>query len=250
MPFIISLMIRSVCATMDAEYKTCRRPKHDLHNRVAGDRDRGGAVTYTVLGRAPTSGLLGAATASRSLAVGSSVIALSPGIGAAASQAWTNPDLRGLLLDALRAGSAPRDAVARVPEWDAEPELRQVAAISLGASAGAARSGRDITAAAGDRVLPDAVVVGNLLADAGVLDAMARAWEESDSDAGESAAAAFAERLIGVLAAGESAGGDARGRQSAAILVADRERVLIDLRVDDHPEPVTELRRLVDLRTR
>ncbi|MDQ1122566.1 DUF1028 domain-containing protein [Microbacterium trichothecenolyticum] len=191
-------------------------------------------MTFTVLAR--DGERIGAATASRSLAVGASVIAVDPAVGAVASQAWTNRGLRALLLGELRAGASAEAAVQRVPEWDAGEALRQVGALPWD-GIGAARSGVDISAWAGARITPDAVFVGNLLAGAGVLDAMATAWADA-------AGTDLADRLLAVLRAGDDAGGDARGRQSAALLVASRAETVLDLRVDDHADPLCELARL------
>ena len=195
-------------------------------------------MTFTVLARDPQSERIGAATASRSLAVGAAVIAVEPGVGVAASQAWTNRALRPRLLAALSDGESPAVAVSRVPEWDAGSELRQVAALGW-AGPGAVRSGGGITAWAGELAAADAVFAGNLLTGPEVLEAMAAAWASTTGD--------LADRLLAVLSAGERAGGDARGRQSAALLVASRTETLLDLRVDDHGDPVSELARLRQL---
>lgn len=217
-------------------------------------------MTFTVLARDPRSGLIGAATASRSLAVGNAVLGIRPGVGAVASQAWTNRALRGLLIDELAAGTSAAAAVARVPDWDDSAELRQVAVLPA-AGAGAARTGREVTDWAGHVADVDAVVAGNLLTGPDVLTAMLAALEgmpeiDVDDPAGP---ARFARTLAAALTAGERAGGDARGRQSAAVLVAcadrsaapghgDRGDIRVDLRVDDHTDPLAELIRLVDLR--
>lgn len=193
-------------------------------------------MTFTVLGRDRLHGRIGAATASRSLAVGASVLAVAPSVGVVASQAWTNRALRSLLLDEMRAGTSAADAVARVPAWDDGSRLRQVAVLGW-AGTGAARSGADITAWAGQRVKSDAVFVGNLLVGGEVLEAMAATWAATTG-------ADLADRLLATLAAGDKAGGDARGRQSAALRVASRADTLLDLRVDDHVEPIPELTRL------
>lgn len=221
-------------------------------------------MTFTVLARDPVSGLIGAATASRSLAAGNAVLALDPQVGVAATQAWTNRELRVLLLDELRAGTTAADAVALVPTWDAQPELRQVSALPL-SGPGAARTGAGTTAWSGHRALANVVVSGNVLAGEAVLEAMLVAFaaddrgRDDDDDSGddsarEGRAAAFADRLVTILTAGERAGGDVRGRQSAAVLVAlmphgeSAGRAIVDLRVDDAPDPLTELARLVALR--
>lgn len=192
-------------------------------------------MTFTVLARDTRHGLIGAATASRSLAVGASVIAVDPAVGVAASQAWTNRALRGRLLAAMREGRTAVEAVASVPSWDEGHALRQVAALAW-TSPGAARSGEAITAWAGHSTTTDAVFAGNLLTSPEVLEAMSAAWVRSSGD--------LAGRLIEVLRAGDLAGGDARGRQSAAVLVASPADTLLDLRVDDHDEPLAELGRL------
>ncbi|MDF2560255.1 MAG: hypothetical protein K0R99_1701 [Microbacterium sp.] len=200
-------------------------------------------MTYTVLARNPSARLIGAATASRSLAVGNAVISVDPAAGAVASQAWTNRALRGQMLAAIANGSSAADAVAAVAEWDDAPELRQVAALGW-SGAPAARSGSSISAWAGDEVLRDAVVAGNLLTGRVVLDAMSHVLadplEQEDT-------AAFTRRLLASLTSGEAAGGDARGRQSAAVVVATRQDIVVDLRVDDHPDPLAELSRLLSL---
>lgn len=226
-------------------------------------------MTYTVLARDLRCGLIGAATASRSLAAGNAVLAVRPGVGVVASQAWTNRSLRGLLLGELAAGATATEAVGAVPGWDDRAELRQVAALPV-AGPGAARSGRDITDWAGHVVAADVVVAGNFLTGPEVLAAMvddvasARAVDPADP----AVAALFAQVLVSALVAGERAGGDARGRQSAAVLVAattlparrpgagvgPAEDLLhhhsVDLRVDDHEDPLSELTRLVSLRGR
>lgn len=208
-------------------------------------------MTFTVLARHPQSGLLGAATASRSLAVGNAVPAVRPGVGAVASQAWTNRALRGLLLDATDAGADAQTAIDRIAEWDAGAPLRQALLLPV-RGAGAAHTGAETTPWTGHLVLEDAIVAGNLLAGPEVLEAMRDALAPLHGlDAGSpDAAARFAAVLVDVLAAGESAGGDLRGRQSAAVLVAGATEAdaTVDLRVDDHAEPLAALARLVELR--
>lgn len=214
-------------------------------------------MTFTVLARDPRRGLIGAATASRSLAVGNAVISVRPGVGAVASQAWTNRTLRGRLLDALTGGASAWDAVARVEEWDARASLRQVALLPI-RGAGAARSGNETSAWAGHRIGEDVVVAGNLLTGGDVLEAMiARVERDAAVPLGTTppsvAPAEFARALVAALAAGEERGGDLRGRQSAAVVVAQSGvdgDVRVDLRVDDHADPVRELARLVEVRAR
>lgn len=207
-------------------------------------------MTFTVLAR--DSGHLGAATASRSLAAGNAVIAIRPGLGAVASQAWTNPALRALVLDEMESGGGALRAISRIPDWDDDVQRRQVLALPV-AGPPAAHSGTAISPWAGHAIEGDAVVAGNLLAGPAVVEAMlerARRRPAALRDSAD-AAAVFARYLVAILAAGEAAGGDVRGRQSAAVLVAPLDPsagVVVDLRVDDAPDPIAELARLVELR--
>ncbi len=209
-------------------------------------------MTYTVLARDRRTGLIGGATASRSLAVGNAVLMLRPGVGVVASQAWTNRSLRALLLDAVAHGATAEDALRRIPAWDDGAGLRQ-AALLPETGAPAAYSGSGITAWAGDLVASDAVYAGNLLAGRSVLSAMRDALDDAPpiGSADPASAARFAQALVRALSAGEAHGGDARGRQSAAVVVATTGAgadVEVDLRVDDHGAPLVELARLVELR--
>lgn len=215
-------------------------------------------MTFSVLVAVPARGLLGVASASRSLAVGHSVPAVQPGVGAVASQSWTNPALRGLGLDALESGASPAAYVASLPGLDADAPWRQVGVVGADGSA-AAHTGDDCSPWAGDRLLErpagTVLVLGNLLTGAEVLEAAADAVAGAIGEvAGPTDLAAA---LVGALEAGQHHGGDRRGQQSAALVVGaggptgrhppDLE---VDLRVDDDAEPIAELARLVDLRTR
>ena len=212
-------------------------------------------MTFTVLARDERAGLIGAATASKSLAVGNAVIMVRPGVGAVASQAWTNRSLRGRLLDALASGDGAEVAVSRIGGWDAEPGLRQAALLTV-AGDGAAHTGGATSAWSGHRIGADVVVAGNLLTGPEVLSAMHRAFDDGRAPAATSGPVdldptAFADRLVDALQAGEMAGGDRRGRQSAAVVVATLDAVgtaWLDLRVDDHADPIAELRRLIEVR--
>ena len=234
-------------------------------------------MTYTLLA-AGTGGALGAVSASRSLAVGASTIGIDPTCGVVASQAWTNRRLRDVALRSLPAGAEA--AVADAVRADPDPAWRQLAALDR--DGGTAHfTGQRCGSWAGALAERGVVAVGNLLAGPAVLrglvdgfaapdpDAFSlvreAAADESDTgpvDAGGSpdrgvpgGAAELAIRLLAAAGAAEAAGGDLRGRQSAAIVVAEpAERLLqppeliIDLRVDDHAEPVRELARLLALR--
>lgn len=211
-------------------------------------------MTFTLLAADPRRGLLAAATASRSLAVGNAVIAIDPAVGAVASQAWTNRGLRARMLDALSAGRDPSEVMALVPTWDDGAERRQVAAM-LPTGLADTRTGAHTTAWAGARVMPGLVVLGNLLTGPDVLDAVVEAFSpDDDGDLSPSdALAALSRRVVAAMMAGERAGGDRRGKQSAAVVVTRRRaartsppQLDLDLRVDDDPEPLVRLAALVE----
>jgi len=202
-------------------------------------------MTYTVLALDASRSAIGVATASRALAVGASVPGLDPQVGAVASQAWTNQLLRGRVLGAVRDGDSPAAALDRLESWDDEVELRQTGVLGIDGR-GSAYTGRAIRAWRGDFVDDGVVALGNVLTGPEVLGAVREALASFAPAGVDSLATA----LVGALAAGEAAGGDSRGRQSAAILVAEvgAEVLDYDLRVDDAADPVAELGRLVDLR--
>lgn len=213
-------------------------------------------MTFTLIAVDREHGLLGAATASRSLAVGNAVIAVDPAVGVVASQAWTNRALRHRMLTAMASGATASDAVGRLLEWDDEPGLRQVAALDLHGGAAAATGDRT-SGWAGHALAADHAALGNLLVGPAVLDAMTADWTGGGGPGAVPDATTplgFAARLLSALDAGDSAGGDLRGRQSAAVVAArvSDERahpplLQVDLRVDDHERPVTELLRLLQV---
>src|SRR5262249_2817760 len=141
------------------------------------------------------------------------------------------------ILDRLARGATPAAAIEQALAADAGRHLRQVHAVDrLGRSA--AWTGRNCVAACGDRTRNEFSVAGNMLAGAAVLDATVQVFESGGTRA-------LPERLIAALEAGESQGGDRRGRQSAALLLTTTEDFPdLDIRVDDHREPLMELRRL------
>ena len=210
-------------------------------------------MTFTLIAVDREHGLLGAATASRSLAVGNAVIAVDPAVGVVASQAWTNRALRHLMLEVMAAGASAQDAVDRVPGWDDQPGLRQVGALNLRGGIAAA-TGSQTSAWAGHSVARDHAVLGNVLVGPEVLDAMSRSFASGQGIDGvdPETSLGFAARLLAALDAGDRAGGDSRGRQSAAVVATrvtdEREHpplLDVDLRSDDHEAPVTELVRLL-----
>jgi uncharacterized Ntn-hydrolase superfamily protein len=200
-------------------------------------------VTYSLVARGPDGRTVGVATASRYLAVGSTVPGVAAGVGALATQASTNVMYRERGLRALRAGEAPRRVVDALVGDDLDRDRRQLAVVGLDGPP-AAWTGSDCVPWAGELVRDDCAAVGNLLAGPEVLTALLDAFERTPGD--------LAHRLLAALAAGDAAGGDRRGRQSAALVVASgpgtvhlRTPARVDLRVDDHPDPVRELQRLV-----
>jgi len=217
-------------------------------------------MTFTLLAADPCTGLLGAAAASRSLAVGNAVIAVDPAVGAVASQAWTNRELRARMLDALAGGRGPSEVVALVPQWDDDAERRQVAAMLPSGESGA-RTGTATSAWAGALVRPGLVVLGNLLTGPEVLRAVADSYGADVPGAGPVDGAGsvglLARRIIAAMVAGERAGGDRRGRQSAAMIVTRCRpqrrfppELDLDLRVDDDQQPLQRLAALVETQLR
>lgn len=194
-------------------------------------------MTFSVVAFDERTGRIGVAVASRFLAVGARNSFAKTGVGAIASQGVLNPFFgpRGLAL--LSAGASAADAVRMLLSADEGREMRQLVVMDRHARF-AAHSGSLAGEISGHRIGRTFAVAGNLLASEAVLQAMAETMERG-------ADVPFSRRLISALQAGEAAGGDRRGKQSASLLVHDGEEYsLYDLRVDDHPEPVKELARL------
>jgi uncharacterized Ntn-hydrolase superfamily protein len=197
-------------------------------------------ATFSITARCPRTGMLGIAVATRVPAVGAAVPHARAGVGAIATQAWTNPYLGMDGLDLLGAGASPEEVRAALVAWDPDIERRQFAIVDAAGRA-TAFTGGETHAFAGHRVGEGVAVAGNLLAGPAVLEAMEAAFLATpDAD--------LADRLLAALVAGEAAGGDRRGRQSAAVRVVDREAyAFVDLRVDEHEDPIPELRRVYDV---
>jgi uncharacterized Ntn-hydrolase superfamily protein len=194
--------------------------------------------TFSIAAHCPRTGQLGVAVASAVPAVGGLCPYLRAGFGAVTTQSWVNPYLAARILDGLAAGRSPDDALAAALATDDRPDLRQLGLADASGRA-AAWTGDGCTEAAGHRTGTGYAVQGNMLAGPGVIDAMAQVFEDS-------AACDLDERLMRVLEAGDAAGGDKRGKQSAAIrIVATEDYPLLDLRVDEHVAPVAELRRIL-----
>ena len=194
-------------------------------------------MTWSIIARDETTGRIGIAVATCAFAVGARVPHIRTGVGAVATQAMTNPLYGPRGLDLMAAGAPAEDAVRILRAADAGREHRQVHAMD-GRGGFAAATGAACVPWCGHIVERTFSIAGNMLAGPEVIAATAKAL-------GDGAALPFARRLIAALAAGEAAGGDKRGRQSAALLVHDgEEHAALDLRVDDHADPLAELARL------
>lgn len=203
------------------------------------------AGTFSIVARDPKTRELGVAVQSHYFSVGSAVPWAKYGVGAVATQSFVEPAYgpRGLRL--LAKGLSPSEALSRLTAADAKREVRQVGVLDARGRA-AAWTGTECISHAGHVVGRDFSAQGNLLASPKVWPAMAAAFGRRKGT--------LADRLVSALEAGQRAGGDARGMQSACLLVVGRpepgrpwtERKT-DLRVEDHPAPIRELRRLVTL---
>ncbi|WFU71485.1 DUF1028 domain-containing protein [Bradyrhizobium sp. CB2312] len=202
-------------------------------------------MTYSIIARDPITGELGVASQSHYFALGRVVTFARAGVGVVATQSFVNPAYGPNGLDLMASGASAATALTSLLAKDEDRQLRQVAFLDVG-------GGKAMFT--GDRCVPhraqleasNVIVLGNMLASDAVVPAMLAAYEGTGG--------ALLDRMLAAMDAGEAAGGDARGRMSAALLLvpaaiaptpwANR---LIDVRVDDHPEPLAELRRLAKL---
>jgi uncharacterized Ntn-hydrolase superfamily protein len=194
-------------------------------------------VTWSIIARDPETGKFGIAVATRFFAVGALVPHARCQVGAVATQALVNPlfGIDGLAL--LRAGNSAVEVVAALVAGDGGRDHRQLHVMDA-AGRTAAHTGAACIDWCGDRSREDLSIAGNMLAGPRVLD---DTWTAYTANASLS----FPRRLIAALRAGEAAGGDKRGKQSAALLIqGEEEWPDLDLRVDDHPDPLAELERL------
>ncbi|MGZ5195774.1 MAG: DUF1028 domain-containing protein [Ramlibacter sp.] len=196
-------------------------------------------MTWSIVAR-DASGAFGVAIASKFFAVGALCRHVRSGIGAVATQALVNPMYGGAALDALARGCSPEEAIAQVIANDEGREHRQIHLIGAAGTA-AVHTGASCIEWCGHVVGGGFSVAGNMLAGPQVVERTAAAYRSTDLSL------PFAERLMAALEAGEAAGGDKRGKQSAALLIYTSEDYsALDIRVDDHAEPLQELRRLYD----
>jgi uncharacterized Ntn-hydrolase superfamily protein len=201
-------------------------------------------ATFSVVARDPGTGELGVAVASRFFAVGTVVPWARAGVGAVATQSFANTTYGPRGLDLLERGASPAEALAVLTRADPDREKRQVGIVAADGAA-VTFTGQGCNPWAGGRSGPGYAIQGNILAGEAVVAAMEKAFLGTKGS--------LADRLFASLAAGDAAGGDSRGRQSAALLVVKEKAGYggysdraIDVRVDDHADPFRELRRLLD----
>ncbi|PWJ26480.1 putative Ntn-hydrolase superfamily protein [Branchiibius hedensis] len=203
-------------------------------------------MTFSIVARDAATGDLGVAVASKFLAVGAAVPAARFGIGAVATQALCNTLYKRDGLARLAEGLSASDALAALTAADDRRETRQAGMVdSRGGSA--TFTGTSALPWAGGRTGPNVAIQGNILTGPDVVDAMYDEWLATED-------LPLVQRLLRSLEAGDVAGGDSRGRQSAALLVVSKtgsytpgDDVIYDLRVDDHVAPIPELARLLQV---
>lgn len=203
-------------------------------------------MTFSIVGYDENTGELGIAVASKFLAVGAVVPFAKAGVGAIATQSLANLSYGVEGLELLEKGLSPKEVIEKITEKDDGHALRQVGIVDVKGQS-ATYTGDDCYDWAGGAAAKNYAVQGNILVSQQVIEQMEATFEQTEGS--------LAERLTAALLAGDSAGGDSRGRQSAALLVVKENGSYggytdryIDLRVDDHPDPVQELIRLLKLR--
>lgn len=222
--------------------------------------------TFSIVARDPATGQIGVAVQSHWFAVGQIVPWAEAGVGAVATQSFVDPSYGKLGLDLLRTGKSAPDVLRGLLGADASCQVRQVGVIDASGNVATFTGSRDIQAAGGIaghatsaavqigcgsaggtlNVGRDFAVQANLMSNGNIWPAMAKAYAEASGD--------LADRMLAALDAAQGVGGDIRGKQSAALIVVSAkssgkpwEDQIFNLRVDDHPEPLKELRRLVAL---
>lgn len=203
------------------------------------------AHTYSIVARDPETGQMGVAVQSHWFSTGSLVTWAEPGVGAIATQSMVEVSYGPLGLDKMRNGKSAPETLKALLDADQNCVVRQVAMVDANGNVGV-HTGNRCIAEAGHQTGHQYSVQANMMLRNTVWSAMAMAYENSKGE--------LAERLMAALDAAQSEGGDIRGKQSAAMLVVGSEAsdhpwtgILVDLRVEDHPEPLKELRRLLTL---
>ncbi len=227
---LVALSLGFLHVSGDAQAQELPRPLRPVH-------------TYSIVARDANTGELGVAVQSHWFSVGSSVVWAQSGVGAVATQSFIDPSYGANGLVLMSTGSTAAQALAGLIAADAHPEVRQVGMVDAGGST-AVHTGNLAIQEACDFEGEAFTVQANLMHRSTVCDAMVRAYTSTSGD--------LADRLMAALEAAEGEGGDIRGRQSAALLVVAAEPSgrpwqdrIFDLRVDDHREPLVELRRLL-----
>lgn len=204
-------------------------------------------MTFSIVARSADGESWGVAVASKFLAVGSVVPAAVAQVGAVATQADANVAYKGIALAHLDAGATAPVALQRLLEEDDGRDERQVGIVDVDGGS-ASHTGKACIDWAGGLTGEGYAIQGNCLTGSDVVEVMEAIWLAGDDET------PFARRLLDVLAAGDEAGGDKRGRQSAALLVVHEgagygggDDIAVDLRVDDHAAPIPELERLLGL---
>ncbi len=196
--------------------------------------------TFSIVARDPATGDLGIAVESKFLAVGAVVPWARAGVGAVATQSWVNPYLGLWGLDLLAEGKGAEEVKALLIERDPVPAQRQFAVVDRWGAA-AAHTGEESDTWRGHITGENFAAAGNMLVGEETVEAMAESFRGTHERP-------LAERLLLALQAGQEAGGDKRGRQSAALKVVDKEDYpYLDLRVDEHADPVAELARVYEV---
>ncbi len=201
--------------------------------------------TYSIVARDSVTGELGVAVQSHWFSVGPLVPWAEAGVGAVATQSFVDPAYGPLGLQLMRTGKTARQSLDGLLAADAAKDVRQVAMVDANGTV-AAHTGAKCIPAAGHIEGEQFTVEANLMLNDKVWPAMAKAYRETKGD--------LADRMLAALDAGQTAGGDIRGKQSAAILIVSGKATgrpwvdrIMDLRVEDSPEPLNELRRLVQV---
>jgi uncharacterized Ntn-hydrolase superfamily protein len=253
-PFVV-VLLAGLSLTVLAQRAA---PIASVSPQVAGEPETPG--TFSILGFDPETGEVGGAVASRVFSVGNGVLWAEAGVGAVATQAQVDVSYGPQGLALLRQGVAPREIITRILDADPDPNLngrpwpkagRQFAVMTA-TGALAAHTGKSASVWAGDKQGRFCTAQGNILAGPTVVEEMVEAFEASETGT-DGRRQRLALRLLAAIEAGNAAGGDSRGKQSAAMLIVRKDGgvwlhndVVLRLQVDDNPEPIVELRRLVE----
>jgi uncharacterized Ntn-hydrolase superfamily protein len=195
-------------------------------------------MTFTILGRCPQTGQMGAAVTTSDIAVGARVVHAQAGVGVAVTQHSTDPRLGPALLAQLRAGRSPAEAVATVAAGTPHRRWRQIAALDA-AGAVASFTGDRVWPGRADHAGENCLALGNMLSNDAVTPVMVATFASSPGS--------LTDRLLAALSSGRDAGGETGALRSAALLVVESESfALVDLRVDDDADPLGRLASLWD----